>query len=114
MAAEHRAVTGLPELAEALYSVLMSRGATIECEFDNMEVLVPREPGPDAPQARSAGGVGTGGSRCALPLRDFATQRFTRRAGTRSTRAAPATRMAASANIPMSVLWVRSLIQPIR
>ena len=51
MAAENRPISGLPELVEALYTVLMQRGATIECEFDNMEVLVPREPGLNAPQA---------------------------------------------------------------
>ena len=52
MATDKRAVTGLPELVEALYEVLMQRGASIECEFENMEVLVPQAPGPNAAQSR--------------------------------------------------------------
>lgn len=44
--------TTWPQLAEGLYSFLTGRGATIEYEFDNVEVRVPRDTGSDAPQAR--------------------------------------------------------------
>ncbi|HLI27809.1 MAG TPA: hypothetical protein VKZ60_12100 [Chloroflexota bacterium] len=52
MAAQHQPVSGLPELAEALYAALLARGATIECQFDNLEILVPRAADPNAPPAR--------------------------------------------------------------
>src|SRR5918912_213870 len=41
-----------PQLAEGLYGFLTGRGATIEYAFDRMEILVPRDTGADAPQAR--------------------------------------------------------------
>ena len=41
-----------PQLAEGLYGFLSGRGATIEYEFDHMEVLAPRDTGANAPQAR--------------------------------------------------------------
>ena len=44
--------TTWPQLAEGLYGFLTGRGATIEYEFDGMEVLVPRDTGTNAPQAR--------------------------------------------------------------
>jgi len=44
--------TTWPQIAEGLYSFLTGRGATIEYEFDNVEVRVPRDTGHDAPQAR--------------------------------------------------------------
>ncbi len=44
--------TTWPELAEGLYGFLTGRGATIEYEFEHMDVLVPRDTGADAPQAR--------------------------------------------------------------
>ncbi|MBX5493194.1 MAG: hypothetical protein IRZ14_18745 [Chloroflexi bacterium] len=52
MTAQERRIPGLPELAEALYSALLAHGATIECQFDNLEVLMPRDASPEAPQAR--------------------------------------------------------------
>lgn len=44
-------VTTWPHLAEGLYSFLTGRGATIEYQFDNMEVAVPRDTGVNAPSA---------------------------------------------------------------
>lgn len=44
--------TTWPQLAEGLYSFLTERQATIEYEFDNMSVQIPRDAGDDAPQAR--------------------------------------------------------------
>jgi hypothetical protein len=41
-----------PELAEGLYSFLTGRGAVIEYQAENLEIMVPREVGEDAPQAR--------------------------------------------------------------
>lgn len=52
MAAREQGVTTWPDLAEGLYSFLTGRGATIEYTFDDMTVLVPRDTGPEAPQAR--------------------------------------------------------------
>ena len=51
MADKQTEVTTWPHLAEGLYSFLTGRGATIEYQFDNMEVSVPRDTGPDAPSA---------------------------------------------------------------
>ena len=51
MADKPTEVTTWPHLAEGLYSFLTGRGATIEYQFDNMEVSVPRDTGPDAPSA---------------------------------------------------------------
>ena len=45
-------VTTWPHLAEGLYSFLTGRGATIEYAFEDMEVMVPRDTGADAPSAR--------------------------------------------------------------
>lgn len=45
-------VTTWPHLAEGLYSFLTGRGATIEYQFDQMEVGVPRDTSPNAPQAQ--------------------------------------------------------------
>lgn len=45
-------VTTWPELAEGLYDFLTGRGATIEYNFRDMTVMVPRDTGADAPQAR--------------------------------------------------------------
>ncbi len=44
-------VTTWPQLAEGLYDFLTGRGATIEYAFENMEVQVPRDTGPEAPSA---------------------------------------------------------------
>ncbi len=44
--------TTWPELAEGLYSFLTGRGATIEYNFDNMEVWVPSSTGHDVSSAR--------------------------------------------------------------
>lgn len=52
MAAEQRNISGLPEMIQAVYDALAARGASVECEFDNVEVLVPSGAGPNAPQAR--------------------------------------------------------------
>ena len=52
MAQKQQDVTTWPDLAEGLYAFLTGRGATIEYSFDNMTVLVPRDTGSDAPQAR--------------------------------------------------------------
>jgi hypothetical protein len=52
MAMQNTDVTTWPELAEGLYSFLTGRGATIEYSFERMTVLVPRDTGDDAPQAR--------------------------------------------------------------
>ena len=51
MADKQTEVTTWPHLAEGLYSFLTGRGATIEYQFDNLEVSVPRDTGPDAPSA---------------------------------------------------------------
>lgn len=40
------------QLAESLYEFLNSRNTTIEYSFVDMEVMVPKEIGLDAPQAR--------------------------------------------------------------
>jgi hypothetical protein len=39
------------QLAESLYEFLNRRNTTIEYSFDNMVVGVPKETGPDSPQA---------------------------------------------------------------
>jgi hypothetical protein len=52
MAQTQDAVTTWPELAEGLYAFLTGRGATIEYSFNQMTVMVPRDTGSDAPQAR--------------------------------------------------------------
>jgi hypothetical protein len=52
MATRDDAVTTWPDLAEGLYSFLTGRGATIEYTFERMTLLVPRDTGEDAPQAR--------------------------------------------------------------
>ncbi len=41
-----------PELAEGLYGVLTGRGATIEYQFENMEIGVPSSTRDDAAQAK--------------------------------------------------------------
>ena len=41
-----------PQLAEGLYSFLTGRGATIEYQMENVEVMVPRDTGENSPQAR--------------------------------------------------------------
>lgn len=51
MANTQTEVTTWPHLAEGLYSFLTGRGATIEYQFDNMEVSVPRDTGSDSPGA---------------------------------------------------------------
>ena len=51
MADKHTEVTTWPHLAEGLYSFLTGRGATIEYQFDNMEVSVPRDTSPNSPSA---------------------------------------------------------------
>ena len=51
MADTHTEVTTWPHLAEGLYSFLTGRGANIEYQFDNMDVSVPRDTGPNAPSA---------------------------------------------------------------
>ncbi len=48
---ENNKVTTWPDLAEGLYSFLTGRGATIEYQFENMNVSVPRDTGSDAPKA---------------------------------------------------------------
>jgi len=52
MATNNADVTTWPDLAEGLYGFLTGRGATIEYTFDKMTVLVPRDTGAEAPQAR--------------------------------------------------------------
>jgi hypothetical protein len=52
MSPPDRPITSLPELAEALYAALVARGATVECQFDNLEIVVPRAADPNAPPAR--------------------------------------------------------------
>jgi hypothetical protein len=47
-----RETTTWPELAEGLYGFLTGRGATIEYNFDNMEVSVPSSTSPDASSAK--------------------------------------------------------------
>ena len=44
--------TTWPELAEGLYGFLTGRGATIEYNFDNMEVWVPSTAHADSPSAK--------------------------------------------------------------
>jgi hypothetical protein len=39
------------QIAESLYEFLNRRNTTIEYSFENMEVGVPKETGPDSPQA---------------------------------------------------------------
>ena len=51
MADKNTEVTTWPHLAEGLYSFLTGRGATIEYQFDNMEVSVPRDTSPNSPSA---------------------------------------------------------------
>lgn len=41
-----------PELAIGLYDKLTGRGAEISYEFDNFQVLVPRDASDEAPKAR--------------------------------------------------------------
>jgi hypothetical protein len=52
MAAQDRSTCSLPELAEALYATIVARGATVECQFDNLEIVMPRAADPNAPPAR--------------------------------------------------------------
>jgi hypothetical protein len=52
MATTETQVTTWPDLAEGLYSFLTGRGATIEYSFDRMTLMVPRDTGENAPQAR--------------------------------------------------------------
>ena len=40
------------EMAEGLYDFLTRRGTTIEYAFKNIEVMVPRDTGENAPQAK--------------------------------------------------------------
>lgn len=51
MADTQTEATTWPHLAEGLYSFLTGRGASIEYQFENMEVSVPRDTGPNAPSA---------------------------------------------------------------
>jgi hypothetical protein len=41
-----------PGLVEQVCSALVASNATIECTFDNLEVVLPRDGAPDAPPAR--------------------------------------------------------------
>jgi hypothetical protein len=52
MAATTQQPTTWPQLAEGFYSFLTGRGATIEYEMENVEVMAPRDTGADSPQAR--------------------------------------------------------------
>lgn len=52
MPEQTREATTWPHLAEGLYSFLTGRGATIEYQMDNLEVMVPRDTTENAPQAR--------------------------------------------------------------
>jgi len=52
MATNNGEITTWPDMAEGLYSFLTGRGATIEYAFDRMTVMVPRDTGAEAPQAR--------------------------------------------------------------
>jgi hypothetical protein len=52
MPEQTREPTTWPHLAEGLYSFLTGRGATIEYQMDNLEVMVPRDTTENAPQAR--------------------------------------------------------------
>ena len=49
---ENNGVTTWPHLAEGLYTFLTGRGAVIEYTFENMEVMVPRDTGSNAPSAK--------------------------------------------------------------
>ncbi len=44
--------TTWPEFAEGLYGFLTGRGATIEYDFEQLEILVPRHASDDSPQAK--------------------------------------------------------------
>ena len=44
--------TTWPEFAEGMYGFLTGRGATIEYDFDQLEILVPRHASDDSPQAK--------------------------------------------------------------
>jgi hypothetical protein len=44
--------TTWPEFAEGLYGFLTGRGATIEYDLDQLEILVPRNANDNAPQAK--------------------------------------------------------------
>ncbi len=46
------ATTTWPDLAEGLYAFLTGRGATIEYNFENMEVWVPSSTGPNVTSAQ--------------------------------------------------------------
>jgi hypothetical protein len=41
-----------PQLVEQVCSALAASNATIECTFDHLEVVLPRDGTPDAPPAR--------------------------------------------------------------
>ena len=47
----HKENVSFVDLGMALYERLTGRGAAINYEFQNMEVEVPRDTGPDAPRA---------------------------------------------------------------
>ncbi len=51
MADTQSEITTWPHLAEGLYNFLTGHGATIEYQFDNMEVSVPRDTSSNAPSA---------------------------------------------------------------
>ena len=44
--------TTWPEFAEGLYGFLTGRGATIEYNFDQLEILVPRDAADSSPRAK--------------------------------------------------------------
>ena len=44
--------TTWPEFAEGLYGFLTGRGATIEYDLDQLEILVPRNASDESPQAK--------------------------------------------------------------
>ena len=44
--------TTWPEFAESLYAFLTGRGATIEYDFDQLEILVPRHAADNSPRAK--------------------------------------------------------------
>ena len=44
--------TTWPDLAEGLYGFLTGRGATIEYDFDQLEINVPRHASDDSPKAK--------------------------------------------------------------
>lgn len=48
----HPETTTWPEFAEGLYSFLTGRGATIEYDLDQLEILVPRHATDNSPRAK--------------------------------------------------------------